>query len=126
MSNPNDPPAFPGDRAFKKTITIPNNFSLPAKVRIVGSVDDLLVKDNVPWPPGTPAQPPRPYDINYEWLENNRTFTLEAVDVNGTDIRLEIDVCITCKNGDFSAQPCDNETYEPPGPGRCPCENLGC
>ena len=107
--------AAPGDRAFKKTITIPANFSLPAKVRINGAVDDVLLKDDQPWPPGTLPNSPAYAINNFEWLEDNRTFTLEVVDTQGANIGLTIDICITCRGYDFTGPPCDTEV-----------EDLGC
>ena len=94
--------AEPGDRAFLTTIEIPPGVGTPAKVKMVGTVDDVLLKDDEPWPPGT-EEDAEAYSFDYEWLESNPTFTIEALDTRGDNLGfIEVSIYITCETGDFS------------------------
>ena len=102
--------ANPGDIIAETTVTIPNNFNLPAKVQIVGTVDDVLLKDNQPWPPGRTLNDVA-YAFDHTWLENNRSFIIAARDTAGGSIGLlNVYIYITCENGNFSlATDCDSQ-----------------
>lgn len=90
-----------GTRKFQKTISVPESFSLPVKVTIVGGVDDVLMIDGDgsvfgqdPSPvTGTPA-----HSFNYTWTQNNRTFTVEALDTQSVCMSLAYTLCIMAVN----------------------------
>ena len=63
-------------------------------VFIDGGVDDVLLKDGSPWPPGTDSNSPG-YRYTYNWIENNRTFTLAAKDTRGVNIGWGSKICFT-------------------------------
>jgi hypothetical protein len=86
--------AVVGDIDFETVITIPAQFSLPVVVSINGGVDDVLLKDGVPWPPGTDPNAPA-YAYSYNWIENNRTFTLAAKDTRTVNIGWSATICFT-------------------------------
>jgi hypothetical protein len=85
-----------GDIDFETVIAIPPQFSLPVVVSINGSVDDVLLKDGVPWPPGTDSNSAG-YAYSYNWIENNRTFTLAAKDTRGVNIGHYTSNCYMCE-----------------------------
>ncbi len=106
-----------GDRAVLNTITIPSRISLPAKIRMVGTVDDVLLKDGEPWPPGT-AEDAAAYSFDYTWTEENRSFTIEVLDTEFVNIGLiDTYIYITCEGGDFSEPDCDPDN----SPEELPC-----
>jgi hypothetical protein len=92
-----DPVATPGQKYFPVTVTVPEIFDLPVKVTAVGSVDDVFVldgdgsvfgQDPTPWS-GTGA-----HDFNYEWIQNDRTFTIEALDTRASCVGIQFTLCI--------------------------------
>lgn len=89
-------PASPGDRAHAKTYTVPDRFLLPVKVNIVGVVDDVWMLDGdgtvdnqIPVPGGTAA-----HGFNYTWTQEERTFTIEALDTFSENIAIGYTLCI--------------------------------
>jgi hypothetical protein len=75
----------------------------------VGGVDDVLLKDGSPWPPGSDPNGPS-YGYNYTWLENNRTFTLAAKDTRGGNIGWDATICFI-KNTSACRCPDKNIAY---------------
>lgn len=84
-----------GDKKWAQTITVPERFNLPVKVVARGFVDDVFVLDGDatvfgqnPNPYGEPA-----HNFDYTWTQNNRTFTIEALDTYGFCLTIFYTIC---------------------------------
>jgi hypothetical protein len=96
----------PGDIDWRQTFTAPIDLTPPYSVNVDGSVDDVLLKDGQPWPPGTDPNAPA-YGFNYTWTENNPSFELAAKDTKGGNIRIDVTVCFMPLNNDpATTTPC--------------------
>lgn len=82
----------PGTVEHYQTFTAPDDLTPPYKVHISGGVDDVLLKDGQPWPPGTDPNAPA-YGFDYTWTESNTSFELAAKDTKGGNIRIDVTVC---------------------------------
>lgn len=84
--------AKPGQISHRQTFTAPDWLTPPYTVTIVGGVDDVLLKDGEPWPPGADPDAPA-HGFNYSWTEDNSSFELAAKDTKGANIAIEATVC---------------------------------
>lgn len=91
------PEAIPGQKYFLVTFTVPEIFDLPVKVTAVGGVDDVFVLDG---DGSVFGQDPAPntgtgaHAFNYEWIQNDRTFTIEALDTRASCVGINYTLCI--------------------------------
>lgn len=108
--------AYPGQISYTTTVTVPAQFSLPVKIKLVGGVDDVLLKDGEPWPPGTDTNSPA-YGYDYTWIENNRSFTLASRDTMGGNIGWSATAYFSDTNVDIElAEICPENTTPTPTP----------
>jgi hypothetical protein len=84
-----------GNKKYQKTITVPARFKLPVKVVADGGVDDVFMLDGDgsvfgqnPALSGTGA-----HNFSYEWVQTNRTFTVEALDTYGACTGITYLIC---------------------------------